>query len=231
MADGHTNAHGLHVVSTDTTMHEFTTLCKKINDGADVSFFLTSKAYADVMTFLLDLNGSMFPRRQLGTANHGVLVWDLVEPETLQSSAVKKLASMLNQLSSYIEEVPPDTGPRRFGNASFRKWFALVESRVEMLLIEYLPRLSAVGESQVSEARKEIQAYLLGSFGSAQRLDYGTGHELSFLAFLGCIWKLGGFSTQDEGNDGAEQRAIVIGVIQPYVEDAYFMLLGPKPAN
>lgn len=35
--------------------------------------------------------------------------------------------------------------------------------------------------------------YLLGSFGSPQRLDYGTGHELSFAAFLCGIWVLGGF--------------------------------------
>lgn len=42
-------------------------------------------------------------------------------------------------------------------------------------------------------AKEELLPYLLGSFGSPQRLDYGTGHELSFAAFLCCIWVLGGF--------------------------------------
>ncbi|KAK5277966.1 Serine/threonine-protein phosphatase 2A activator 1, partial [Cryomyces antarcticus] len=54
----------------------------------------------------------------------------------------------------------------------------------------------------------------MGSFGSAQRLDYGTGHELSFLAFLGCIWKLGGFPRTEAG---VEERGVVLGVIEPYL--------------
>jgi hypothetical protein len=37
---------------------------------------------------------------------------------------------------------------------------------------------------------------------------YGTGHELSFLAFLGGIWKLNGFPKTDPG---VEERAIVVG--------------------
>lgn len=32
---------------------------------------------------------------------------------------------------------------------------------------------------------KELKYYIENSFGSAIRLDYGTGHELSFLAFIG----------------------------------------------
>lgn len=55
---------------------------------------------------------------------------------------------------------------------------------------------------------QELKSYLLGGFGSAQRLDYGTGHELSFLAFLASLWKLGAFV---EG----EESMVVIGVIQP----------------
>jgi serine/threonine-protein phosphatase 2A activator len=34
------------------------------------------------------------------------------------------------------------------------------------------------------DANAELKEYLLGSFGSPQRLDYGTGHELSFVAFI-----------------------------------------------
>jgi serine/threonine-protein phosphatase 2A activator len=39
-------------------------------------------------------------------------------------------------------------------------------------------------------------------------LDYGTGHELSFLAFLACLSKIKAFAP-------GEERAIVIGVVQP----------------
>jgi serine/threonine-protein phosphatase 2A activator len=41
-----------------------------------------------------------------------------------------------------------------------------------------------------------------------QSLDYGTGHELSFLAFLACLSKIDAF-------EPGEERAIVVGVVQP----------------
>jgi serine/threonine-protein phosphatase 2A activator len=91
-----------------------------------------------------------------------------------------------------IDEAPPDTGPRRFGNVSFRKWYEMLESRVKDLLSEHLPdsvlnfKVDATSNVSVLD---ELTPYLLGGFGSSQRLDYGTGHELSFLAFIACIWK------------------------------------------
>lgn len=216
MASGAQSRLGLQKIAKDPAKHAFTTPSKRINDGSDVSFFLSSKAYADIMTFLLDLNASMFPRRQAGSQTPvQVLFWNMNKPELLPYPAVNRLASMLARLTTYIDEAPPDTGPRRFGNVSFRKWFDLVEYRVGILLDEFLPALSAIDESEHSQACKEIQAYLLGSFGSAQRLDYGTGHELSFLAFLECIWKLGGFESEDQVEDGSKQRAIVLGAVQP----------------
>ncbi|EQK97380.1 phosphotyrosyl phosphatase activator [Ophiocordyceps sinensis CO18] len=64
-------------------------------------------------------------------------------------------------------------------------------------------------------ARQEVASYLLGAFGSPQRLDYGTGHELSFLAFVGCLWKLGFFKDAKQGGD--IEREIVLSVIEPYL--------------
>lgn len=82
------------------------------------------------------------------------------------------------------------------------------------LLETYLPKqVLSAGEWDVLD---EVTPYFMGGFGSAQRLDYGTGHELSFLAFLGCIWKLGGF-TREASDDGALERSIVIGVVEPCV--------------
>lgn len=69
------------------------------------------------------------------------------------------------------------------------------------------------------KAKDEVSSYLLGGFGSVQRLDYGTGHELSFIAFLGCLWKLGYF--KDGQQDGEIEREIVLKVIEPYVAFTY----------
>ena len=36
-------------------------------------------------------------------------------------------------------------------------------------------------------AAPELAAYLADSFGNAIRIDYGTGHETTFVAFLYCL--------------------------------------------
>jgi serine/threonine-protein phosphatase 2A activator len=131
------------------------------------------------------------------------------------SAPVRQLQRLLSKLEDIVQEVPPDTGPRRFGNISFRRWHEVLTSRASEFLRECLPaelldRCSPTGQGVTAEA--ELKAYFLGSWGSGQRLDYGTGHELSFLAFLGAIWKLNGFP---QSEFGVEERALVLGVIEP----------------
>ena len=195
----------------------FVVPAKRINDGDDVSFFLASKAYADIMTFIFQLNTAMLPRRRRDEKTGAVTAkeWTLNDAEVPCPPVAQKLAKLLETLTAIIDEAPPDPGPRRFGNVSFRTWYDLVRERVPALLDEYLPQqvLAFKSTSDVS-AKAELEAYLTGSFGSSQRLDYGTGHELSFLAFLGCLWKLGAFPTS---RDGDIERALVLGVIEPYL--------------
>lgn len=192
--------------------HTFMEPTKKIHDHEDVSKFLTSKAYTDIMTFLLQLNRSMFPSEQ---PDGTLQTWPLNSEAVQFSAPVRNLQELLSKLESIIQEVPPDTGPRRFGNVSFRKWYKVVESRASELLDECLsPDVLRQRSSDSSgyTAKEELMAYFLGSWGSPQRLDYGTGHELSFLAFLAGVWKLNGFPKADSG---VEERAIVLGIIEP----------------
>lgn len=185
--------------------YTFSNPVKKINEGQDVSHFLVSKAYSDIITFLLQLNRSMFPLASEGNTQR---------PPS--SDAISNLKSLLENLDRSIDEVPPDPGPRRFGNVSFRKWHQLLHERAPTYIQEHLSP-SPLSHPQASDptARGELTSYLLGSFGSAQRLDYGTGHELSFLAFLGCIWKLGGFPSSPA--DEQVERSIILDVIDPYL--------------
>jgi hypothetical protein len=197
--------------------HCFSIPAKRINDGDDVTFFLASRAYADIMTFIFQLNTSMIPRKtkdqEKGTES--IKEWKMNDPDVSHPHAVQSLAKLLAALANIIDEAPPDPGPRRFGNVSFRMWYDIVRERVPGLLDTFLPKevLSFKSSSDVT-AKGELEAYLIGSFGSSQRLDYGTGHELSFLAFLGCLWKLGAFP---ESQDGDQERGIVLGVIEPYL--------------
>ena len=201
----------LEILNPDET-RQFTPPIKRINDGEDMPFWLSSEAYTDIMKFLLQLNISMFPEKK---SDGTVKSWPLGSQNVQYSPTVVGLQALLEKLETTIEEAPPDPGPRRFGNISFRRWYEIVENRADDLLKEHLPEsILKFSHSTDATALDELRSYFLGSFGSAQRLDYGTGHELSFLAFIGCIWKLGGFQVADPG---VEERGIVLGVIEQYL--------------
>ncbi|KXT04653.1 hypothetical protein AC578_2128 [Pseudocercospora eumusae] len=190
----------------DVARHPYAVPSKKINDGDDLASFFTSTAYRDLTTWLFQLTRAMFPEKQAG-ATPKACTLD-APPE--MSSQMLEVGTLLQSLSDLIDQAPPDTGPRRFGNVAFRNWYQLAEQKAPSLLDELLKNVLSTS-FRAQPLRDELKAYLLGSFGSAQRLDYGTGHELSFLAFLGCLWKLSIFKHGDE-------QAIVVGLVQPYLE-------------
>lgn len=202
--------------------HTFTSPSKCINEGHDVPRFLTSKAYRDIGVFIMQLNRALCPRKSSSGAGPSK-TFPLVGGNRQDPESVTKLRGLLDKVAGIIDEAPPDPGPRRFGNISFRKWYSLLEQRVEALLSEFVPagvlNFGDAGDKVASSKRAgpidELKAYFLGSFGSPQRLDFGTGHELSFLAFLGCLWKLGAFKDGNRGGD--TERSIVLGVFEPYV--------------
>lgn len=94
---------------------------------------------------------------------------------------------------------------------SFRKWFQLLNNELDDFLDQGL--LGETLQIGNGHAKNEVASYLLGAFGSPQRLDYGTGHELNFIAFIGCLWKLGHFKDGIQGGD--IEREIVLLVINP----------------
>ncbi|KAI9732778.1 MAG: Serine/threonine-protein phosphatase 2A activator 1 [Cirrosporium novae-zelandiae] len=203
----------LEILKFHDKSHTFSQPIKRIHEGEDVSKFLVSRAHTDLMIFILQLNKAMFPCYD---AEGKIKSWELNSPHVRLSECVQQLQILLSKLEGYIEEALPDPGPRRFGNISFRKWHNLLETRVSSLLDECLPqKISNIGQHSNLGPKIELGSYLLGSFGSPQRLDFGTGHELSFLAFLGCIWKLGGFA---DSKNGEEERGILLGVLETYLQ-------------
>lgn len=186
----------------------FTTPTKCINETPDVSRFLTSLAYRDIGLFLMQLNRSVCPRKKPDSA---VPIMFRSSTKLNLSPSTKMLQSFLSTFDELIAEAPPAPGTQRFGNVSFRTWHQLMEEKLETLLDQSpLGEILKIGNGA---AKSEVKSYLLGAFGSAQRLDYGTGHELSLVAFLGCLWKLGYFKS--DSTDGEIEREIVLGVIDP----------------
>lgn len=174
---------------------------KRINSGEDLAIFLSSTAYRDLKIWISQLSRACLPRR----AQDGKIeIHELGETEQY-SPAITAIRDLLNAFAALLAEAPPDTGPRRFGNVAFRQWVALLCDRIDTLLEQHLANVIEVSRHSFLA---ELKAYLLESFGSAQRLDYGTGHELNYLAFLGGLWKLGIFTSD-------EQWKIVAGAVNP----------------
>ncbi|GIZ39066.1 hypothetical protein CKM354_000245800 [Cercospora kikuchii] len=195
----------------DKAQHRYKKPTKQINDGDDLTFFFTSTAYRDLTIWLLQLTRAMFPVK----ASDGKATATTLDTPLSFSAQVLALRALLDDLLRFIDRAPPDTGPRRFGNVAFRKWFQLVDEEASALLQKHLATflpvlLEASAEEADATLLSELKVYLLGSFGSAQRLDYGTGHELSFLALLGSLWKLNFFGA-------GEETTIVVGIVQPYL--------------
>jgi serine/threonine-protein phosphatase 2A activator len=179
-----------------------------------------------------DKGGLDLPSRRSAAASASSVQTFPLDGKREDPPSVRSLQALLEKVEALIEDAPPDPGPRRFGNVAFRKWHELLGQQVAVLLTEFLSREimmfgQDMGEDFVKEDTDEagkhgvvgpfaeLEAYFIGSFGSAQRLDYGTGHELSFLAFLACLWKLGFFKDDTRTGDGETERSIVLGVFEP----------------
>ncbi|XP_052221224.1 serine/threonine-protein phosphatase 2A activator-like isoform X2 [Dreissena polymorpha] len=100
------------------------------------------------------------------------------------SPMIVGLLKLLETLDSYIAECPPVDQPQRFGNKAFRSWFDKMKQNSQDLISNLL-------DENFKKASEEIAVYLSDSFGNQTRIDYGTGHELAFLAFMLCFYKLG----------------------------------------
>lgn len=163
---------------------------KEINMVPDMAKWKRSQAYADYMGFILTLNEGVKGRKL--TCEYKV------------SEPIEKLVALLNTLDRWIDETPPVDQPSRFGNKAFRTWYAKLDQGAENLVATVVPK-------QLVEAVPEVAVYLKESVGNSTRIDYGTGHEAAFAAFLCCLCKIGVLRVDD-------QLAIVFKVFNRYLE-------------
>ncbi|TFK24812.1 serine/threonine-protein phosphatase 2A activator 1 [Coprinopsis marcescibilis] len=139
----------------------------KIKLDEDVEHWKTTQSYKDYSVFLGRLSDSVVNYQ---------LPWS--PPES--SPAILKMVSLLETLDRWIDEIPPLKTPQRFGNLAFRTWGQRLDENSNILLEELLG-------PEYSPVIKFVRPYLMTSFGSFTRMDYGTGHETSFVLFLLCL--------------------------------------------
>lgn len=115
-------------------------------------------------------------------------------PSTSNNDAANRFTQIIDALSRTIDETPPLPGPRRFGNFACRTWHDKMRDSLDALLQDFIPEKCHV-------CIVEIRYYLGNAFGSKERLDYGTGHELSFLAVVSAIDMLDLWGSNPSGED------------------------------
>ncbi|PKU33306.1 serine threonine-protein phosphatase 2a activator [Limosa lapponica baueri] len=150
---------------------------KEINMVSDMAKWKRSQAYADYMGFILTLNEGV--RGKKLTCEYKV------------SEPIEKLVALLNTLDRWIDETPPVDQPSRFGNKAFRTWYAKLDQEAEKLVATVIPK-------HLAAAAPEVAVYLKESVGNSTRIDYGTGHEAAFAAFLCCLCKIGVLRVDDQ---------------------------------
>ncbi|XP_045144510.1 serine/threonine-protein phosphatase 2A activator isoform X2 [Echinops telfairi] len=149
-----------------------------------------SQAYADYIGFILTLNEGVKGKK--------------LTLEYKVSEAIEKLVVLLDTLDRWIDETPPVDQPSRFGNKAYRTWYAKLDEEAENLVATVVP-------THLAAAVPEVAVYLKESVGNSTRIDYGTGHEAAFAAFLCCLCKIGVLRVDD-------QIAIVFKVFNRYLE-------------
>lgn len=150
---------------------------KLVKTRMDMTLWEQSEAYYDVFGFISSMCVALQGTKQS-------------QPVEL-SPVIEKLIEALKRFEQLAIETPPVDQPARFGNIAYRSWFQKMQGESAALIEQAIPE-------QLKDAVPELNVYLQESFGNATRIDYGTGHELSFIMFLMCLFKVGAIERKDE---------------------------------
>ncbi|KAH8368949.1 hypothetical protein KR200_010405, partial [Drosophila serrata] len=149
---------------------------KRVQNIFDLTQWQRSRAYHDLIGFI---NGT-------SSAIQGIKTTD----EMYESEMLRKLLGLFESLEKLVEQHPPLEQPQRFGNKAYRDWAREMREQLPQWLHQLLPVAK-------QKHQTELEMYLMESFGNATRIDYGTGHELSFLFFLCSLFKAEILQEQD----------------------------------
>lgn len=100
----------------------------------------------------------------------------------ISNESVQQISNYLTEFSELVDKIPPQQMKQRFGNPSYRVWFDEVHKHIKT-------------------GNEELDFYLQNAFGSHQRIDFGTGHELNFLAFFDGYIRVYSPETRFNGSD------------------------------
>ncbi|CAA0394211.1 unnamed protein product [Arabidopsis thaliana] len=156
--------------------YHFQSPVKRIHSPDDIRRFHESASCKNFLGFVVSLSES-------------IRGFKISDPCHI-SPTVAAIVSILETLLQWIDEIPPAQQSARYGNVSFRSWHERLRERGESLILEFLPE-------EFKESVIEIVPYFFDSFGNSSRIDYGTGHETNFAAWLYCLARMGIVKEED----------------------------------
>ncbi|XP_039496119.1 serine/threonine-protein phosphatase 2A activator [Drosophila santomea] len=144
----------------------------RVQSTSDMEAWLASSAYFTLITYL----------NNVSTEIQGIRNTDWFPI----SQNIRRLTAIFDKLDAMIVANPPapvapganldpgNKGYRRWAHSMLRDIYQLVEMAVPSSKCRHV---------------NELGVYLSGSFGSSTKIEYGTGHELSFLFFVCALFK------------------------------------------
>ncbi|KAJ3316170.1 Serine/threonine-protein phosphatase 2A activator 2 [Blyttiomyces sp. JEL0837] len=174
-----------------TSPSGFRTPTRALLSKEDLQRWLSSATFTEFTEFIAALNMSVRGRK--------------LSDEVVMSKVNTSIMSTLDELENWVSEIPALENTRsRFGNPAFQTWFDKLQENIAKMTRKFLeigleedPSNVSVPVEELDAAAGEVSTYLLHSFGNRKRIDYGTGHEAHFIAFLLCLKKLNFIKTED----------------------------------
>jgi serine/threonine-protein phosphatase 2A activator len=158
---------------------------KMIREESDISLFQSSEAFLRLLDFIQSLNSSVQNKKN-----------------SQSNCRLSFITNKLMQMMDDADEIAPVECNSRFGNSQYRIWLQRQIQNSPEFHRKYVENDNLV---------QELHPYFIGSFGDYDRIDYGSGHELSFVAWLCCLHLVGIIKFEDfEG--------VVLVIFQTYLK-------------
>lgn len=140
---------------------------RRILTEKDLELWLKSDVHNELLKFVENLADSVKGKPSDTECNESVIINQLIQ--------------LLDEIVIIISHHPvQDKVSSRFGKPEFRDFYDEVNDSSKDLL----------GKIMTKDQAFEVSTYFNESFGNRTRIDYGSGHELNFLCFLLCLYKL-----------------------------------------
>ena len=168
-------------INTEIKHYDFITP-KKIGNKPDLMMkFTRSPAFRDIVTFLYNIQYKIKGMKKSEVASQS------------SNECLKEFDNLYNKLEELYNKHPPKEGNEKYTDPVFKGFFIELNENYENFMLSTILKSDKTPKNLILE----LKPYFMDSFGNPSRMDYGTGHELSYLCFLYVLYKAGLYTEND----------------------------------